>query len=75
MGGDEPPANGPEWRTCRRDIAGTSPAPLDAFERALMNTGGAAPLRPVAEATAVRPDRAGCNKPDPTTPPPRVFFF
>jgi hypothetical protein len=72
----EPPASGPEWRTCRREAPAAQAAPLDAFERALKKdfleerrreTSAriseilAAPMRPEA--------------PSPATPPPRLFTF
>jgi hypothetical protein len=76
MGGDETPADGPEWRSCRREAPAAQAAPLDALERALKRDffegrrreSGAriadllvAPLRPEA--------------PDPATPPPRAVSF
>lgn len=75
MGGDEPPADGPEWRTCRREAAGTAPSPLDAFERALTSSNEVTPQRPVTEAAAVDPCRLASTASGPTSPPPRVFSF
>jgi len=75
MAGHEPPADGPEWRTCRREAVGTASAPLDPFERALMNSGEAAPRRPVGEAAAVHSDRPRSTTPGPATLPPRSLSF
>jgi hypothetical protein len=76
MGGDEPPADGPEWRTCRREAPATAATPLNAFERALKRdffegreraTGAR-----LADLAATRP-RA--DAPGPATPPPRLLPF
>jgi hypothetical protein len=76
MGGDEAPADGPEWRTCRREAPAAQAAPLDAFERALQRDffegRDRATNARLADLAAVRP-RSGA--PGPATPPPRIFFF
>ena len=74
MGGDEAPANGPEWRTCRREAPATAATLLDSLERALKRNlfegrKRAASSR-LADVAATRP-RSGA--PDPATPPPRLF--
>jgi hypothetical protein len=74
MGGDEPPATRPEWRTCRREAPATT-APFDAFERALTNESPEA-VRPGARPLArVVNDPFHARIPSPTTPPPRLFSF
>jgi hypothetical protein len=75
MAGHEPPADGPEWRTCRREASGTAPAPLDAFDRALMNSVDATRLPPVGEAAAFDPGHPRSTPSVPTTPPPRFLSF
>jgi hypothetical protein len=73
MGGDEAPADGPEWRTCRRDAPAVQAGPLDAFERASLKRGffegreRTASSR-LADLAATRP-RYGA--PVPAAPPPR----
>ena len=76
MSGSEPPATGPEWRTCRREAPASAAAPLDAFERALKNSfegkRGAPPSGPLVE---VFPPRLRAGAPIPATPPPRAPSF
>jgi len=76
MGGNEPPANGPEWRTCRREGPATAANPLDAFDRALKENFFEGRERAtnarLADLAATRP-RSGA--PAPATPPPRAFPF
>ena len=73
MGGDDVPATGPEWRTCRRESQAAQAGPFDAFERAslkrdfLEGRERAASSR-LADLAATRP-RYGA--PVPATPPPR----
>ncbi|HVO50611.1 MAG TPA: hypothetical protein VMV60_06435 [Thermoanaerobaculia bacterium] len=76
MGGDEPPADGPEWRTCRREAPASAAAPLDAFERAVKGDFFEGRQRvapsPLADLAATRPRS---NAPGPATPPPRALSF
>jgi hypothetical protein len=75
MGGHEAPAEGPEWRTCRREASATAPPPLDAFDRALMTSVDATRLPPVGEAAAIDPAHPRSATFVPTTPPPRSLSF
>jgi hypothetical protein len=77
MGGDEAPADGPEWRTCRREAPAAQSAPLDAFERASLKKDFSERRKQeassrLADLAAMRP-RSGA--PGPATPPPRPFSF
>jgi len=73
MGGDEPPANGPEWRTCRRESPAA--APLDAFGRALRSSFEGKDRETATRNAELQPTRPRTGAPNPETPPPRVFSF
>ncbi|HEX7528520.1 MAG TPA: hypothetical protein VF425_05375 [Thermoanaerobaculia bacterium] len=74
MGGNEPPATRPEWRTCQREAPAVTPT-NDAFERALANVPTEA-VRPSAQLLArVLTDPFHARIPSPSTPPPRFFSF
>jgi len=76
MGGDEPPADGPEWRTCRREAPAALTAPLDAFERALNRDFLEGRERAASSRLAdLAAARLRSDEPDPATPPPRDFSF
>jgi hypothetical protein len=76
MDGDEAPADGPEWRTCRREAPVTAAAPLDAFERALREGSFKGKERAtVARLAELHPGRPRSGAPAPVTPPPRFFSF
>ena len=76
MGGDESPANGPEWRTCRREAPATATTPLDAFERALQRDFFEGRDRATApRLTDLAAARPRSDAPGPATPPPRFFSF
>ena len=74
--GEEPPADGPEWRTCRRETPRSLAAPLDAFETALKKDffegEERAPTARLEDLSAVRSESAAR---EPATPPPRLFSF
>lgn len=70
MGGDEPPAAGPEWRTCRREAPATATA-IDAFERALTESSGDRDRRNTSNLAAASPASPRFTPPIPATPPPR----
>jgi hypothetical protein len=76
MGGDEAPADGPEWRTCRREAPAAQAAPLDALERALKKDffegRERAALTRLADLAVTR---LRSDAPGPATPPPRLFSF
>jgi hypothetical protein len=74
MGGDESPATGPEWRTCRREAQSIA-TPLDVFERALRNSIGGKGRGTAARLAELHPTGARSTAPDPATPPPRSFSF
>jgi hypothetical protein len=73
MGAYEPPAAGPEWRTCRREQAATT-TPVDAFERALMSETDDSASRPTGQIVAHSPRLKHFAATDPSTPPPRFPF-
>ena len=76
MGGDEAPANGPEWRTCRREAPMTAATLLDSFERALKRDLFEGRKRSASSRLtdlAAAPLRS--DAPGPATPPPRLFSF
>jgi hypothetical protein len=76
MGLDEAPADGPEWRTCRREAPAALAACLDAFERALKRDFFEVGRRESGSRIAdllVAPPRP--EAPGPATPPPRDFSF
>jgi|SRR5664279_1355752 hypothetical protein len=75
MGRDEPPADGPEWRSCRRDAPAATTLPLDAFERALSGTSTDANARMVGRIGAILPARPHSTSLLPATPPPRLVSF
>lgn len=74
MGGDEPPATRPEWRTCQREAPAVTPT-NDAFEQALANVPTEA-VRPNARPLArVTNDPFHARIESPSTSPPRFFSF
>ncbi|HQQ78713.1 MAG TPA: hypothetical protein PLB01_15270 [Thermoanaerobaculia bacterium] len=75
MGGDEQPADGPEWRTCRREAPAGSMNPLDSYERALKSffEWKRASATASLDDIPVAPGRAASSCP--ATPPPRLFSF
>ena len=73
MGGNEPPANGPEWRTCRRDSPAAAASPFDAFERALKSSFEGRDRETATRSGELQPARLRTGAPNPETPPPRVF--
>jgi hypothetical protein len=76
MGGDESPADGPEWRTCRREAPAAAATPLDSFERALKRDFFEGRERANAARLAdLSADRTRPAAPAPATPPPRTFSF
>jgi len=76
MGGDESPAAGPEWRTCRREMPVRPSLALDAFERAMKRDFFEEREQANATRLADLPaDRARPAAPSPATPPPRLFSF
>lgn len=70
MGGDEPPASGPEWRRCRREAPATATS-IDAFERALTESPQGHDPRITASVAAVALASPRFTQPIPATPPPR----
>jgi hypothetical protein len=74
MGGPEPPATGPEWRTCRRDLPATTTS-IDAFERALLDVTEEKDSPATGSTAAATPGRTDFGTPIPATPPPRLFSF
>lgn len=72
--GDEPPATGPEWRTCRRG-ASSALTSIDAFERALTTTAYQGDDSSAGRLTSVIPSAARYTEHIPATPPPRFVSF
>src|ERR1019366_7050016 len=70
MGGDEPPATSPEWRSCRREAPAAAATPLDAFERALTDSGEEERILAPGRAAEVPTGRLRAAAPYPATPPP-----
>lgn len=76
MGGDEAPADGPEWRTCRREAPVTAATLLDSFERALKRDFFEGRKRSASSRlTDLAAARLRSDAPGPATPPPRFFSF
>jgi len=75
MRGNESPAAGPEWRTCRREMPARPSLALDAFERALKSSFEGKDRETAARSAELRPARPRTDAPNPETPPPRVFSF
>ena len=76
MGGDEAPADGLEWRPCRREAPASAAAPLDTFEKALKRDFFEGRERATAARLAeLHPTRTHPEPPGPATPPPRLFSF
>jgi hypothetical protein len=76
MAGDEPPADGPEWRTCRREAPATAATLLDAFERALKRDFFEGRDRATSSRLAdLATTRPRARAPLPATPPPRLSSF
>ena len=73
MGGPEPPATGPEWRTCRREAPATTP--INAFDRALPESTPGSDFLTSALIVATSPNRTQLAFPIPATPPPRFVSF
>jgi hypothetical protein len=76
MSGAEPPATGPEWRTCRREAPASAATLLDAFERAVRKDFLERRERESGARVAdLLVARLRSDAPGPATPPPRVFSF
>ena len=70
MGEPEPPATGPEWRTCRREAPATTTS-VDAFERALLDIAEERDTPATGSTAAISPGLSHSASPIPATPPPR----
>jgi len=74
MGGEEPPATGPEWRTCRREAPAATTS-IDVFERAVTQTSQEATAPSARTLALVVADAVHARVSSPATPPPRSFSF
>jgi len=72
--GDEPPASGPEWRTCRRETSAAATS-IDIFDRALTDAAEEDDASSTERVMSVVPVAVQPTEHIPATPPPRGLSF
>jgi hypothetical protein len=73
IGRDETPADGPEWRNCRREAPASAATPLDPFGRALKTSFKGKDRETATRSAELLPTRPRTSVPNPEAPPPRLF--